>query len=198
LLNSLDGEEFLAQMIMTKDGVQSIGHKNGGFTAVEVLIVLAILFALGAIVVPNLPGWTSKQRLKRVARDLVTHFQYARLEAIKRTSTIALVFYPLEPPQVGNYMIFVDDGAGNEDDADDLTRQGSELVLRRVDMPEGVILVSTSFTANRTGYNAHGFPVDSSFSGNDGRVRVTDFSRTLTYELVLQRISGVLSINGPL
>ena len=190
LLNSLDGKEFLAQMIMTKDGVHSIGHQPGGFTAAEVLIVLFILFALAAIAVPNLSGWASKQRVKRVARDLVTHFHYARLEAMKRTSTIALNFNPLEPPQVGNYTIFVDDG--------DLIRQGSELVLRRVDMPVGVILDSTSFTANRTGYNSRGFPVDSSFSVNDGRVRVTDLSRTLTYELVLQRISGVLSIDGPL
>ena len=185
-------------MVMTKDGVHRIAHQPGGFTAAEVLIVLLILFTLAAIVVPNLSGWASKQRLKRVARDLVTHFQYARLEAIKRTSTVALNFNPLAPPQVGNYTIFVDDGAGNEDDAGDLTRQGSELVLRRVDMPEGVILVSTSFTANRTGYNARGFPVASSFSGDDGRVRVTDLSGTLTYEVVLQRISGVLSIAGPL
>ena len=185
-------------MIMTKDGVFSIGNEPGGFTAVEVLIVIAILMALAAVAIPNFSGWASNQRLKSAARDLVTHFQYARLEAIKRTSTVALNFNPLAPPQVGNYTIFVDDGAGNEDDAGDLTRQGSELVLRRVDMPEGVILVSTSFTANRTGYNARGFPVPSSFSGDDGRVRVTDLSRTLTYELVLQRISGVLSIEGPL
>ena len=183
---------------MTKDGASSTSHQPGGFTAVEVLIVLAILFALAAIVFPNLSGWTSKQRVKTVARDLVSHFQYARLEAIKRTSTIALVFNPLEPPQVGNYMIFVDDGGGNEDDAGDLTRQVSEEILKRVDMPVGVILDSTSFTANRTGYNARGFPVDSSFSDNDGRVRVTDLSRTLSYELVLQRISAMLSLSGPL
>ena len=185
-------------MTMAKDGVHRIAHQPGGFTAVEVLIVIAILMAMAAFAIPNFSGWASKQRVKRVARDLVTQFHYARLEAIRRTSTVALNFNPLAPPQVGNYTIFVDDGAGNEDEAGDLTRQGSELVLRRVDMPEGVILVSTSFTANRTGYNTRGFPVASSFSGDDGRVRVTDLSGPLTYEVVLQRISGVLSIAGPL
>lgn len=184
--------------MMTKDGLHSIGNQPGGFTATEVLIVIAILLALAAVAIPNLSGWASKQRVKRVARDLITHFQYARFEAIKRNSTIALNFNPLEPPQVGNYTIFVDNGGGNEDDADDLTQQGSELVLRRIDMPNGVILDSTSFTANRTGYNSRGFPFDSSFGGNDARVRVTDVGRNLTYELVLQRISGVLSIEGPL
>lgn len=182
---------------MTKDGVHSIGHQPGGFTAVEVLILVAILMALAAIALPNLSGWANKQRLKRVTRDLITHFQYARLEAIKRSSTIALVFNP-GGPQEGNYTIFVDDGGGNEANANDLYQQASELVLRRVIMPDGVILDSTTFTDNRTGYNARGFPVDSSFGGNDGRVRVSDLSNTLTYEVVLQKISGVLSLNGPL
>lgn len=193
----MDGEEFSALMIMTKDGVHSIGHQPGGFTAVEVLILVAILMALAAIALPNLSGWANKQRLKRVTRDLITHFQYARLEAIKRSSTIALVFNP-GGPQEGNYTIFVDDGGGNEANANDLYQQASELVLRRVIMPDGVILDSTTFTDNRTGYNARGFPVDSSFGGNDGRVRVSDLSNTLTYEVVLQKISGVLSLNGPL
>jgi len=85
-------------MIMTKDGVHSIGHQPGGFTAVEALIVIAILLALAAVAIPNFSGWAGKQRVKRVARDLVTHFRYARLEAMKRTSTIALNFNPLEPP----------------------------------------------------------------------------------------------------
>jgi Tfp pilus assembly protein FimT len=197
LLKSLDGEEFLAQMNMAKDGVHSIGHQHGGFTAVEVLIVIAILMALAAVAISNLSGWADKQRLKTVARELITNFQYARFEAIKRTSTIALVFNP-GVPQQGNYTIFVDDGGGNEADANDLNQQAAESVLRRVIMPDGVVLASTSFTNNRTGYNARGFPVDSSFSGNDGTVRVRDLTGTLTYELVLQRISGVLRLNGPL
>jgi len=50
---------LVAQMIMTKDRVYSTGHQPGGFTVPEALIVLAILFALAAIVVPNLSGWAS-------------------------------------------------------------------------------------------------------------------------------------------
>ena len=186
LLNSLDGEEFLAQMIMTKDGVHSIGHQPGGFTAVEVLIVIAILMALAAAAIPNLSSWASNQRLKSAARDLVTHFQYARLEAVKRSTTIALNFN-YGGPGDDNYTVFVDDGAGGGSPGNLIQDNDSEQTLIRVIMPGDVSLVST-FTNNRVGYNARGFPV----GGNGGSVTVSNDGRS--YDVIMQPISGGISL----
>ena len=97
-------------MIMKKDGAHSIGHQPGGFTATEVLIVVAILMALAAISLVSLPRWASNQRLKSAARDLFTYFQYARLEAVKRSSNIALNFYPDVGESRGSYIVFVETG----------------------------------------------------------------------------------------
>jgi len=192
-------------MIMTKDGVYSIGHQPGGLTAVEVLIVIAILMALAATAIPNLSGWATKQRLKRVARDLVTHFQYARLEAVKRSSNIALNYYPDVGNSPGSYIIFVDDGAGTGGNAGNRLRDGTEETLKYVIMPGDVNLVKTTFAENAAGYNSRGFPVEESFPDTVTAAKVTvetvpifiyDRWVIYYYEVTLQKFSGGLKLEG--
>jgi Tfp pilus assembly protein FimT len=177
---------LVAQMIMTKDGVHSIGTEPGGLTAVELLIVIAILLALAATAIPNLSGWASNQRLKSAARDLFTHFQYARLEAVKRNTTIALTFN-YGGPGDDNYTVFVDDGAGGGNAGNLIQDNDSEQTLIRAIMPVDVSLVST-FINNRVGYNARGFPV----GGNGGTVTVSNTNRG--YDVIMQPISGGMSL----
>jgi prepilin-type N-terminal cleavage/methylation domain-containing protein len=184
-------------MIMTKDGALSIGNEPRGFTAVEVLIVIAILMALAAVAIPNLSGWASKQRLKSVARDLFTHFQYARLEAVKRSSNTALRFNPDVGNSPGSYLIFVDNGAGPGGNAGNRLQDGTEETLKYVVFPTDVNLDSTTFAANAAGFgacgfNARGFPIDSSFIGEEGVVRVSNDEGI--YEVKLRKTSGGLKL----
>lgn len=188
-------------MIMTKDGVYSTGHQPGGFTVPEALIVLAILFALAAIVVPNLSGWASNQRLKSAARGMVTHLQYFRLEAIKGNTHIAFTFNTDDDVGPDGYRVFLDQGSGGtppgnrvQDSAKD------EITLIDIAMPDDVTLKGTTFTdnawgMNAFGYNARGFPVDSSFSENTGVVTLTN--DTLCYQVILQKTSGGLILEDP-
>ena len=185
---------------MTKDAVQGIGHQPGGFTTAEVLMVIAILMVLAAIAIPNLPGWASKQRLKSVVRDLVTYFQYARLEAVKRGSDIALNFYPNVGDSRGSYIVFVDNGAGPGGNAGNRLLDGAEETLKYVLMPLDVNLDKTTFAENAAtieafGYNARGFPVDSGFTDDEGVVTVSNDK--WCYQVVLQRTSGGLKLEGP-
>ena len=183
-------------MIMTKDGVLSRGNEPGGFTAVEVLIVIAILLALAAVAIPNFSGWASKQRLKSVARDMFTHFQYARLEAVKRSSNVALQFNPDVGNSPGSYIVFMDNGPGP--DNGNRLQDGSEETLKYVVLPTDVNLVSTTFAANAAGFgacgfNARGFPIDSSFTGELGVVRVSNNEGI--YEVRLRKTSGGLELD---
>jgi type IV fimbrial biogenesis protein FimT len=178
------------QMRIARDGVHSIGDGPVGFTLVELLLVIAILLALAAVATPNLSDWASNQRLKSAARDVVTHFQYARLEAVKRSTTIALTFN-YGGPGDDNYTVFVDDGAGGGNPGNLIQDNDSEQTLIWAVMPGDVSLVST-FTNNRVGYNARGFPV----GGNGGRVTVSS-STGRSYDVIMQPISGGISLTRP-
>ena len=170
-------------------------NRGGGFTTIELIIVIAILLALGAIAIPSISGWADNQRLKGVTRDLFTHFQLARLEAVKRSTTVVLTFNP-GGPQSGNYTVFVDDGSGGGT-ADNLIQDNmQEETLARTIMPFGVTLTGTTFAADRTGYNSRGFPVGATFTDTEGKVTVANDNRS--YEVTLQRTSGGLSLDGPL
>ena len=173
-----------------KDGAVIVNLRRG-FTTLELLVVISILLIMAAIALPNLSGWARNQRLKGVARDLFSHFQFARLEAIKRSTTIALAFNP-GAGGVGNYTVFVDDGGGDETLAGNLIQDNeAEATLRRAIMPLRVTLTST-FTGDRAGYNGRGFPV----LGFGGTVTLSTDSRS--YQVEMKQTSGGLSLNGPL
>ena len=171
-----------------KDGAVSVNLRRG-FTTLELLVVISILLIMAAIALPNLSGWARNQRLKGVARDLMSHFQFARLEAIKRSTTIALAFNP-GAGEVGNYTVFVDDGAGGGTAGNLIQDNEAEATLRRGIMPVGVTLTST-FTGDRAGYNGRGFPV----LGFGGTVTLSTDSRS--YQVEMKQTSGGLSLNGP-
>ena len=197
-MGSIDEVIFLPGVRMTirRDRTRNQGPLPVGFTTVELLAVIAIILTLAAVAFPSFIDWIERQRVKSAARDLVSHFQTARLEAIKRSAVVALVFNP-GGPQTGNYTIFVDDGAGGGE-AGNLTQESLELVLRQVIMPIGVTLMGTTFTDDRAGYNARGFPVTASFpaAATNGTVSVSN--DTVRYDLILTKTSGLLRLNGPI
>ena len=166
------------------------------------MIVIAVLLILATIALPNLSGWSTNQRLKGAARDLVSHLQWARSEAVKRQTIVALTFSSGALPanrigQGGGYTLFVDDGAGGGN-AGNLQMDGSEVQLKSVPMPPGVALISAAFTqltgtpSNAAGYNARGFPVGK----NGGTVRLSNNTRS--YDVQVASASGGISLSGPL
>jgi type IV fimbrial biogenesis protein FimT len=156
-------------------------HPRRGLTTLELLIVIAILLALGAIAFPNLSGWARNQRLKGVARDLVSHFQFARLEAIKRKTPVELTFYLNSEPIRDSYIV---------------SKDGETLIDVR--MPAGVNLKDTTFVDNKVGYKARGFPDTASFlpGESNGRVEIENDQRI--YEVIVQKTSGGLKLDGPI
>jgi type IV fimbrial biogenesis protein FimT len=64
--------------------------KHGGFTMMEVLIVLVVVAILTAIATPNLGSMVRTQRVKTASFDIFSSLMLARSEAIKRNATVTM------------------------------------------------------------------------------------------------------------
>jgi len=62
----------------------------GGFTATEMLVVLAIVGIITAIAAPNMAAMIRNQRVRTAAFDLFASLTLARSEAIKRNTAVTL------------------------------------------------------------------------------------------------------------
>lgn len=63
---------------------------RGGFTLVEVLIVMVIVGILAALAAPSFSQFIKSQRMKSMASDLNSSLTLARSEAIKRNESVTL------------------------------------------------------------------------------------------------------------
>lgn len=133
-----------------------------GFTLIELLVTIGIFTILTAVAIPAFSTWTPNFRLNAAARDLVSNFQKAKMEAVRRNANVVLSFIPqgyVPGGKVGTYQIFVDDGAGGGT-AGNFVKDGGEVVILQATMPGNVSLYSAVFTGSTTaaGFNSRGLP----------------------------------------
>jgi len=83
---------------------RSLRHGQQGFTLVEIMIVVVIVGISAALAVPNFTVMYARHELYQATTSLYNQFQYARLEAIKRNTTI--VTNPVPNPSGGGRMDF--------------------------------------------------------------------------------------------
>jgi len=106
-----------------------------GFTAMELIIVMAIFGILAAIAVPNMIGQMPKYRLKGAARQVMGDLMWARMEAVSQKNEFRVFFISDH-----EYKILDDDN--NDGNAD----MGEWAQTK--DLQDGYHDVSVGFTAN--------------------------------------------------
>jgi|LGOV01.1.fsa_nt_gb type IV fimbrial biogenesis protein FimT len=105
-------------------------NKQGGFTLIEVMIVIGIIGILAAISAPMISGWIPNYQLKAAARDLYSAAMKAKSEAVKCNVNCALTFN-----QGGNaYVVYIDTNANCEFDA------GETIITQVQQWPKQVLL----------------------------------------------------------
>lgn len=65
-------------------------HRVRGYTLLELLVVIIIIGVVSAIAFPNFQGMINGNRLTGAANELVTSFQIARSEAIRRNARVVM------------------------------------------------------------------------------------------------------------
>ena len=84
------------------------GSAEGGFTLFDVLVTIALIAVVSSFALPEVRAWNRAHRFKAEARELFSHLQLARLEAIKRNGFCTVVFNATVGEDRFDYIVFVD------------------------------------------------------------------------------------------
>ena len=132
---------------MTKHGMRE--SKQSGFTMVEVLIVMAILAILATFAIPGYMSWRPNFHLKGAARDLLSNFQKAKIQAVKNRTNCVIDF-----SSGGGYTVFLDAD-------EDFTLDADETTILEVNWAEkykgSLTSISDNFS-NAIAFQTRGFP----------------------------------------
>jgi len=144
-------------------------HHSRGFTIIELIVIMAIIAILATVATLRLPGWRDNMTLRTTARDVVSYFQFAKVEAAKRNATASIQL--TEGGQsVGKCEVII-----------------SGQTLREMTMPPKVTLTPPTTPVTTFQINTRGIPV-----GGGGTVTLTNGDRT--YSVVLSA-AGAVSLN---
>jgi prepilin-type N-terminal cleavage/methylation domain-containing protein len=143
-----------------------------GFTFLELVVILAIIGLLAAIATFGISDWRANITLRTTARDVISSFQFARVEAAKRNATASIQL--TEGGQgVGKCQVVI----------------GGQ-TLREMTMPPRIILTPPTTPVTTFQFNTRGIPI-----GGGGTVTITNGART--YNIILSP-AGAISLNGPI
>ncbi|RLC28461.1 MAG: prepilin-type cleavage/methylation domain-containing protein [Deltaproteobacteria bacterium] len=119
-------------------------QRQGGFTLVELMVVIAVIAILAATAVPAMVNWLPGYRLKKAARDLYGNMQLAKVTAIRNNADCAIVF----SAGTDEYFVCSDSGADST-----WSTVADNTVLKRMslsDLPSGIRYGWGNATTNAT------------------------------------------------
>jgi type IV fimbrial biogenesis protein FimT len=181
-------QEILLQLSRPSGRLSPPGRNHQGFSLVELVVIVAVLALLAVIGVPSFTDWRNNQNLKTAAREVVSSFQLARLEAAKRDATVT-IRVTTGGFGTGKCTVFVDNGQGGGT-ADNGQCEGGEPLLREMVVPPGITLSASTLTTYQL--NNRGFTVGG--GAGAGTIGVTNGKRSYSVTLTA---AGAVQLAGP-
>lgn len=83
--------------------------KQSGFTLIELLVTVALIAIIATVGIPNFQSLVSSNRYTADYNEILTHFHYARSEAIKRREDITVTVEKV----AGEWTLEVSDGSSD-------------------------------------------------------------------------------------
>ncbi len=167
----------------------SIPERNGGFTLLEMIVVVAILSVISAIALPSINSWRQNLQLNSATRDIYSNLQKAKLEAIKTRTYCTATF------DANGYVIYLD--------ADkDLVQDAGEQVISSVSLSDyenvsfdtskgGGDGLDFSGTDNGIAFSVTGLPRNSVGALGLGTIFLKQDNRDKTAEISITRAGSI-------
>lgn len=123
--------------------------RKTGFTLMELMIAIAIISILAAVATPPVLQWFQNRKIVSATQTVFSSLQSARLQSVKENELTIVSF-----DSSNSYRVFLDLNQNHVWDA------GTDRMLDRVKLPDGVIISSAAFPAGTKwiGFNGQGFP----------------------------------------
>lgn len=141
-----------------------------GVTLLELLVTIAIIAVVTSIVMPGYLSFLDGADVRSSAQELYAQFQRAKMEAVKRSYPVAIIF---NFGGNGSYQVFVDVD-------NDKVLDAGEPTIASVQMPDKAKLQNSTFPiagGTKTGFTTRGVP-----SGGTGSIEIAklDGSKIVT------------------
>jgi type IV fimbrial biogenesis protein FimT len=140
--------------------------KQSGFTLLELMIVITLMAVIMGFGLPNLQDFVRNSRMSSSANDIISDFNFARSEAVKRRVPVTLcksedgaACDDDDTDPFNRWLVFVDDAdpALVEGTDGDGVIDAGEVILRDRELPES-ITVTTDTDEIRAIFLPTGFP----------------------------------------
>lgn len=129
----------------------------------EMVVAISIISLAAAFAIPNIQKWRANVRLNGAARDLANTFQFAKMEAARRSTLCAVTFATTVDGTPLDAVFYEDDG--------NLHYDAGEPILRKLKFSDSVYITisldtsqadgdGVSFAGNTMAFNARGLPID--------------------------------------
>jgi type IV fimbrial biogenesis protein FimT len=147
--------------------LSKMNAKQAGFTLLELMLTVALLAVVMGFGLPNMQEFVRNSRMSSSANDIISDFNFARSEAVKRRVPITLcksqdgaACDDDDTDPFNRWLIFVDDAdpalVDNTNDGDGEIDAG-EVILRDRELPDS-ITVTTDADEIRATFLPTGFP----------------------------------------